>query len=52
MKIYKENYDPYCEYPDTDIRYSFEIKEDFDTLVHIKIDKVFTDYLRFIHSIK
>ncbi len=33
MKIYKENYDPYCEYPDTDIRYSFEIKEDFDTLV-------------------
>ena len=27
-------------------------RKDFDTLVHIKIDKVFTDYLRFIHSIK
>lgn len=27
-------------------------RKDFDTLVHIKIDKVITDYLRFIHSIK
>lgn len=27
-------------------------RKDFDTLVYVKIDKVFTDYSRFIHSIK